>query len=142
MSMKHQFRARVRNKNFQYLEDYQILNDFGNIGEALDAILEEHKESDRRTWSLQYVAENVASQVNDTLSKELTKIRLGTNNVDRNTQIIIEIVQGLMQNENIEYIITTENDKPSFLTEVEDLIKNRITHQKQKKDSNRLKAGL
>ena len=44
MSTKHQFRVRLRNINYDYLKDYQIVNDYGNIGEALDAILQEHKE--------------------------------------------------------------------------------------------------
>lgn len=44
MTRKHQFRARVKNVNYDLLEDYMILNDYGNIGEALDAMITEHKE--------------------------------------------------------------------------------------------------
>lgn len=135
MNRKHQFRARVKNKNYDYLEDYKFINDFGNIGEALDAMIEEHKELDTKTWSLQYVASSVASQVNDTLTNELKKIRLGTNNVDRNTQILIEVLQGFMQMQNIEHIITTSDSKPTFLNEAESVVKDRITHQKQTKHS-------
>ena len=59
VSTKHQFRARVKNINYDYLEDYQIINDFGNIGETLDAILQEHKELKKNDWSLQYTAHKV-----------------------------------------------------------------------------------
>ena len=135
MNLRHQFRARVKNKNYEYLEDYKIINDYRNFGEALDAILEEHKELDDKTWSLQYVSESVATQVNNTLTDELKRIRLGTNNADRNTQILLEILQGFMQMQNIEHIITTSEFKPAFLNEAENIVIDRITHMKQRKDS-------
>lgn len=133
VSTKHQFRARVKNINYDYLEDYQIVNDFGNIGETLDAILEEHKELKKNDWSLQYIAHTVSTQVNNTLSTELNRVRLGTNNTDRNTQILIELLQGFMQMQNLEHIMTTDLVKPSFLTDVENLVQEKITHQKQRK---------
>jgi len=135
MSLRHQFRARVKNRNYEYLEDYKIINDYRNFGEALDAILEEHKELDDKTWSLQYVSESIATQVNNTLTDELKRIRLGTNNTDRNTQILIEVLQGFMQMQNIEYIITTNDLKPTFLNEAESVVQDRIAHQKQRKHS-------
>lgn len=106
---KHQFRARIKNVNYDYLEDYQIVNDYSNIGEALNAI-----------------------------SNELNRIRLGTNNTDRNTQILIELVQGHMQMQNLKHIITTDMIKPPFLTDVEKLVQESITNMKQRKDSKKL----
>lgn len=44
MITKHQFRAHVKNTNYDDLEDYKSVNDFANIGETLDTILQEHKE--------------------------------------------------------------------------------------------------
>lgn len=69
------------------------------------------------------------------MAKELKKILLGTNNADRNTQILIELVQGYMQSENINYIITTEDNVPPFIKDVNDLITRRISKLKQIKDS-------
>ncbi|WP_342514296.1 hypothetical protein MKY34_05995 [Sporosarcina sp. FSL K6-1522] len=135
MQTKHQFRARVKNINYDYLEDYQIVNDYSNIGETLDAILEEHKELKKNNWNLHYIAHSVANVVNESISNELNRIRLGTNNTDRNTQVIIELVQGFMQMENLEHIPTTDIYKPTFLTATESVIQDRITHQKQRKHS-------
>lgn len=135
MSLKHQFRARIKNKNYDYLEDYKIINDFSNFGEALDIILEEHKELEKKTWSLQYVSESVANQTKYALEDELKRIRLGTNNTDRNTQILIEFIQGFMQDNNIEHIITTKENEPAFIKTVENLIQERISKQKQRKHS-------
>lgn len=135
INTKHQFRARVKNVNYEYLEDYQITNDFSNISETLDAILQEHKELKKNNWNLQYIAHTVSTQVNETISNEINRVRLGTNNADRNTQILIELLQGFMQMQNIEHIMTTDMHKPVFLTDAESLVQEKITMMKQRKDS-------
>lgn len=101
----------------------------------MDAILHEHNELTKNDWSLQYISDSVAAQVNNTLSNELNRIRLGTNNIDRNTQILIELVQGHMQMQNLTHIITTDMITPPFLTDVENLVQVNITNMKQRKDS-------
>jgi hypothetical protein len=58
---------------------------------------------------------------------------LGTNNADRNTQILIELLQGYIQMQNLEHIVTTDIYKPEFLTEIENLVHERITTMKQKR---------
>lgn len=135
MENKHQFRARVRNINYEYLEDYQINNDYNTIGEAVDAIIAEHRELSKNDWSLNYITNIVTSQVSKGVQAEIKKAMLGINQADRNTQILIELVQGFMQHYDIEGIITTEVHSPIFIKEVERLVKERITKQKQKKDS-------
>jgi len=132
---KHQFRARIRNVNYEYLEDYQINNDYNTIGEAVDAIIAEHRELSKNNWSLNYITNVVTSQVSKGVQAEVKKAMLGINQADRNTQILIELVQGFMQHYNVEGIITTEVHSPIFMKEVERLVKERITKQKQKKDS-------
>ncbi|MEK3889645.1 hypothetical protein [Bacillus sp. FSL K6-3431] len=117
------------------MEDYQITNDFSNISETLDVILQEHKELKKNNWNLQYITHTVATQVNETISNELNRVRLGTNNADRNTQILIELLQGFMQMQNIEHIMTTDLHKPVFLTDAESLVQEKITMMKQRKDS-------
>ena len=135
MENKHQFRARVRNINYEYLEDYQINNDYNTIGEAVDAIIAEHRELSKNNWSLNYITNVVTSQVSKGVQEEVKKAMLGINQADRNTQILIELVQGFMQHYEVEGIITTEVHSPIFMKEVERLVKERITKQKQKKDS-------
>ena len=135
MENKHQFRARIRNVNYEYLEDYQINNDYNTIGEAVDAIIAEHRELSKNNWSLNYITNVVTSQVSKGVQEEVKKAMLGINQADRNTQILIELVQGFMQHYNVEGIITTEVHSPIFMKEVERLVKERITKQKQKKDS-------
>jgi len=111
MERKQQFRARIKNINYDYVEDLMIRNDYKNIGETLDIIIKEHEELNDKDWDLEYISDRVATRVNQTFEKELTKIRLGTNNVDRNTQILIELLQGFMQFDDCDAIFTTEMKK-------------------------------
>ncbi|RKD26505.1 hypothetical protein BEP19_16850 [Ammoniphilus oxalaticus] len=97
----------------------------------------------KEEFSLQYITDTVTEQVtrsvqaslNQTISKEINRIRLGANNIDRNTQILIEMVQGHIQMQNLEYVITTDMVKPPFLKDIEGIVQERIEKQKQRKDS-------
>jgi len=37
------------------IEDYQINNDYNTIGEAVDAIIAEHRELSKSDWGLNYI---------------------------------------------------------------------------------------
>lgn len=136
---EHQFRVRFRVRilpvHYDYLEDYMIINDYRSKSAALNNILKEHKELSKNNWNLQYISHTVAEIVNERISNELNRVRLGTNNTDRNTQILIELLQGFMQLRNVKHIPTTDMYKPEFLEHTENTIKERITHQKQRKHS-------
>lgn len=141
---KH-YRFRLTDESIDYIDDYAVLHNvpYSSRTESLERIIKEHKKYSEEKFSLEYIVESVSKEVSKSVQialqksivNEVNRVRLGTNNADRNTQIIIELLQGFMQNENIEHIITTDDNKPSFLNEVEELIKKRITKQKQRKDN-------
>ncbi|RST60086.1 hypothetical protein D5F11_008450 [Siminovitchia terrae] len=130
-----QFRVRLRPVHNDYLEDYMIINDYKTKSAALNDILKEHKELNKNNWNLQYISHTVAEIVNDRISNELNRVRLGTNNTDRNTQILIELLQGYMELQNVQHIPTTDMYKPEFLCHTEEVVRSRITKMKQRKDS-------
>ena len=57
-------------------------------------ICKEHKRTKSNEWSLQYISEVVSNNLHQVLKDELTKIRLGANSADKNTQILIEYMNG------------------------------------------------
>lgn len=133
-------RLRIRKEALDYIEDFAEENNlsYKSKSQALEQIIKEHKELSKQNWSLQYISETVSesvkqsvqSTIQNVIYNQINKVRLGTNNVDRNTQILIELLQGYMQMQNISHIMTTDLNKPEFLTDVEKLIHNRITEQK------------
>lgn len=142
---KRQHRYRIDEDVHQYLKDYAIKNELprDSSSRALELVIREHKQltSEKVNTNMlaQIVSQNVTDSVSElieaSVSKEVNKIRLGTNNTDRNTQKLIELVQGLLQLQNIDHIMTTDMNAPPFLKQVDELIESRITEQKQRKDN-------
>ena len=142
---KRQHRYRIDEEVHQYLKDYAIKNELprDSSSRALELVFREHKQltSEKANMHLmsQVISHNVTNSVQEMIeagvAKEVNRIRLGTNNTDRNTQKLIELVQGLLQLQNIEHIMTTDMNAPPFLKQVDELIESRITEQKQRKDN-------
>ncbi len=142
---KEQFRYRIDPETNQYLKDYATAHSLPleSSALALELIVKEHKKmaSEKINMNLmsQIITQNVTDAVGELIKtrvvREVNKIRLGTNNTDRNTQKLIELVQGLLQLQNIEHIMTTDMNAPPFLKQVDDLIESRIAEQKQRKDN-------
>lgn len=145
MTEKIQKRFRLSNEALSYIEEYTDNNNIprGEQSEGLERIIKEHKQLSKQNWSLQYITETVTENVTrsvqvalqKSITNEINKVRLGTNNADRNTQILIELLQGFMQMQNVEQIVTTDIYKPTFLTAAENLVQENITTMKQKKDN-------
>lgn len=143
MTKRSQYRLRMLDEAYQYIEEYADLNELTYPAHALEQIIREHKSWSKMNFSLEYITETVADKVNKSvqinlrniITNEINRVRLGTNNIDRNTQILIELVQAHMQMDNINSILTTDSYKPDFLKAAENAVQERIIHQKQLKDS-------
>lgn len=142
---KKQHRYRIDDDVHEYLKDYAIENELPRESSslALEEIVREYKQMVSEKVNTNVMAQIISQNVTDAVSeivdagitKELTRVRLGTNNTDRNTQKLIELVQGLLQLQNIDHIMTTDMNAPPFLKQVDELIESRITEQKQRKDN-------
>src|SRR5699024_3840749 len=142
-NLKKQRRFTISEHTFDYLEDYAYKNNipYASISTALENIVDEHKNQDENEFKLNHVIDKISDEVvksvqiefKKSISNEINKVRLGTNNVDRNTQILIELLQGYMQSRNVNHILSTDDNFPPFLEKTNQLIKERITVQKQKK---------
>jgi hypothetical protein len=133
----------VSKNNLDYVQDYKILNGLQNESETIRMIIKEHEEYKKKVFDLNYISEaikhellkSVSNVISETILEELRRVRLGTNNTDRNTQILLELLQGWMYMSNVQAITTTNDFKPDFFVFAESIVQNRIIHQKQKKDT-------
>lgn len=151
MVERDQVRIRMSQETLNYIDDYVLENNIprGERSEGLERIIAEHEKLSKLNFQVDYLSEAVSKSVtesvqtalNKSISQEIKKVRLGTNNVDRNTQILIELLQGLLVFQNISSITTTNIYKPELLTVVENVVHERITNMKQKKDSKHNKGG-
>lgn len=139
MSKRKQIRIWVDEETDSYISDYQFKNNIKTFGKALDHLIEKQKTKDEEEYSLSYIAETVAKvvsdKVNNDLSNEINKIRLGTNNTDRNTQILIELMNGHLDQLDYDHFLTTDLQETMPLEISKQVVQERITKKKQRKDS-------
>ncbi|HDR6319107.1 TPA: hypothetical protein QCU53_006063, partial [Bacillus thuringiensis] len=80
---------------YDYIQDYMEQNNIRHTGDAIAKICKEHQEKNEQSFSLNYISEVVSQNLHQALKSELNKIRLGANSADKNTQILIELMNGL-----------------------------------------------
>ncbi|OFD69870.1 hypothetical protein [Bacillus mycoides] len=118
-----------------YIKDYMEEHNIRYNGEAIVRICREHQASKNTEWSLNYISEIVSKNLHDILKNELTKIRLGANSADRNTQVLIELMNGYFfaNDLDLESIITTDKIEVGGVKMAKEVVAERISHARQKR---------
>ncbi len=116
-----------------YINDYMEEHGIRYTGEAMGRICKEHEAAKNTEWSLNYVTEVVSKNLHDVLKNELTKIRLGANSADRNTQILIELLNGYFFLEGVDSLITTDKQEMGSVKIAKEVVAERISHARQKR---------
>lgn len=116
-----------------YINDYMEEHGIRYTGEAMGRICKEHEAAKNTEWSLNYITEVVSKNLHDVLKNELTKIRLGANSADRNTQILIELLNGYFFLEGVDSLITTDKQEMGSVKIAKEVVAERISHARQKR---------
>lgn len=116
-----------------YINDYMEEHGIRYTGEAMGRICKEHEATKKTEWSLNYVTEVVSKNLHDVLKSELTKIRLGANSADRNTQILIELLNGYFFLEGVDSLITTDKQEMGSVKIAKEVVAERISNARQKR---------
>ncbi|PER16087.1 hypothetical protein [Bacillus cereus] len=116
-----------------YIKDYMEEHNIRYNGEAIVRICREHQASKNTEWSLNYISEIVSKNLHDVLKSELTKIRLGANSADRNTQILIELLNGYFFLEGVDSLITTDKQEMGSVKIAKEVVAERISNARQKR---------
>ncbi|HHP1116831.1 TPA: hypothetical protein ACR3Z8_004401 [Bacillus thuringiensis] len=116
-----------------YINDYMEEHGIRYTGEAMGRICKEHEAAKNTEWSLNHVTEVVSKNLHDVLKSELTKIRLGANSADRNTQILIELLNGYFFLEGVDSLITTDKQEMGSVKIAKEVVAERISHARQKR---------
>ncbi|MDF9763736.1 lipopolysaccharide biosynthesis regulator YciM [Peribacillus simplex] len=130
---KNRFRVTLEDKVMDVIDDIKEEQNLKYNGDAITFLVNEYKRLKNEQWSLNYVAEVVSNNLHKILKEELTRVRLGTNNTDRNTQILIELVNGMMIHDNVEDIMTTDQLESDGLVTAKNMVQERIENKRQKR---------
>ncbi|KRF47261.1 hypothetical protein ASG98_17100 [Bacillus sp. Soil531] len=117
----------------QFIQDYMAEHKLRFPGEAIMDICKKYREEKKKEWSLDYITETVSENLHDVLKSELKKIRLGTNSADKNTQILIEFMNGLFAHHKSQGLLTTNYKELDSTKISKKVVEERILNQRQKR---------
>ncbi len=102
----------VGEMQIEYINEYKKENKLPSQSLALEQILEEHKLLKRksREEELKLLANNLCEKLMKEIINEFKGSRFGINNIDRNTQIMIEMLNGYYLKEMVGKIVTTTGE--------------------------------
>lgn len=100
---------------------------FTSVNRTLEFIINDYENNSN-------IAETVSKRVSEDMSKVLTRIRLGTNTADINSQVIIELLNAIIYQFNVAPM-TTQFNETVAVTVSRQHIKKKIAEFKQRKDN-------
>ena len=121
--------ARVRKeykmteKNVEYIEEVKEKNNLKYSSEALDLIIREHRQnSDITTEAMIKI---IAKEVSEQIKLDFKGIKKASNDTDRNTQILLEMINGFFVISEYGRLATTEDVIAPALTRASELVDKR-----------------
>ena len=118
---------KMTEKNVDYIEEVKEKNNLKYSSEALDLIIREHRQnSDITTEAMIKI---IAKEVADQIKVDMKEIKNVSNDTDRNTQILIEMINGFFVISDYRRLATTEDIIAPALTRGS-IRKMRISHVK------------
>lgn len=112
-----------------YLEKFRDEKHCPSLTAALSLIVDDHRHrNDIDTTAV--VIQQIAEKVTELLSDKLTRLRLGVNNADRNSDIIIMLLNTLLGYQELSSLITEDTPQLQKAKEIE---KERIKNFRERK---------
>ncbi|QTL52523.1 hypothetical protein [Priestia aryabhattai] len=130
---KYRHKVTVDEETEAYIQEYMREHKLCFASEAIIDICEKYRKVQEQKWSLKYISEVVSNSLHDVIKEELTRIRLGTNSADKNTQILIEYMNGLFFHHGFDGLMTTELQELDSTKVAKETVEKRIANQRQKR---------
>jgi hemerythrin-like domain-containing protein len=127
--MKHRKEFLLDESIIDYLEAYKDENHSSSGAAALTAIIEEHKHRNDIS-ATKVLVDALAKQVAEELKDTLTRIRLGSNNADRNSEVILLLLNTLLSYSGYKSLIDKDTEQ---LLKAKQIVKDRIANYRQRK---------
>ena len=124
----------ISNEANEYIKQVRSERKIRSESEALEHIVKEHKEKSDTTT--EQMIKIIANEVAKELKGELTKIIKGINSADRNTQIVMEMLNGFFIKNNVGFIATSDVFKAEGLELAEEAVRKRISKSRVRKLDN------
>ncbi len=115
---------KMTRKNIEYIEEVKEKNNLKYNSEALDLIIREHRQNSDITTEA--MIKLIANEVADKIKVDISGIKKSSNETDRNTQILLELINGLFVISRYGRLATTEDEVAPALTNASEIVDKRI----------------
>jgi hypothetical protein len=126
-------RLRLSKESIDYIKWFSEQKGIPHDNRTINTIIEEHKQFHTQDQFEETLINKISENVTKEMKKELKRILLGTNNADRNTQILIELMNGWMITNNISDIVTTDDIESQPIKTAKEAVQENIKHLQQKR---------
>lgn len=120
---------KMTEKNVEYIEEVKEKNNLKYSSEALDLIIREHRQNSDITTEamIKIIAKEVAEQI----KFDMKEIKKSSNDTERNTQILLELINGFFVISEYGRLATTEDIIAPALPRAIDLVDKRRENSKR-----------
>ncbi|WP_343102137.1 hypothetical protein [Romboutsia sp. MSSM.1001216sp_RTP31141st1_G3_RTP31141_220114] len=131
--MKKQKHYYISQETINYIEEYKSKNKNATVSSALENIILEHKTNSSLTSD--YVYDVISKKLSEHIKSELNSMIHSSKSADKNSQILIEIMNAFVFNTTSADFkdITTSKFTTSTLEVAKEEVENRILREKAKK---------
>ncbi|MBX9185265.1 hypothetical protein [Clostridium sp. K04] len=113
----------ISKKNLEYIEEVKEKNNLKYNSEALDLIIREHRQNSDITTEA--MIKLIAKEVSEQIKLDFKGIKKASNDTDRNTQILLEMINGFFVISEYGRLATTEDVIAPALTRASELVDKR-----------------
>ena len=110
-------------KNLEYIEEVKEKNNLKYNSESLDLIIREHRQNSDITTEA--MIKLIAREVSEQIKLDFKGIKKASNDTDRNTQILLEMINGFFVISEYGRLATTEDVIAPALTRASELVDKR-----------------
>ena len=114
---------KMTEKNIEYIEEVKEKNNLKYNSEALDLIIREHRQNSDITTEA--MIKLIAKEVSEQIKLDFKGIKKASNDTDRNTQILLEMINGFFVISEYGRLATTEDVIAPALTRASELVDKR-----------------
>ena len=119
--------------NIEYVKKIKAEQGLRSLSAAVDYIIMQHKKmTDEQT---DIVAEKLLTKIEEKYKNMFTGLRLGVTTADKNSQVMLEILNSIILNLSMDKMYDTDILESNIVKESKDTVKNRIEKYKQLKDN-------
>lgn len=118
-----------------YIEAYKEETGVSFNGQMVDQICREHQAMQAQDCSQEYLMRLMADRFQHMFAEEMKRLRLAANRNDKNTQVLLELMNGLLMDQNVESCVTTSIFESQPMKDATEAVEERISNQRQKKIS-------